>query len=162
MRAVLKNPGAETGWILLAAVSPTDQAIKFLTKAISINPANAQARKGLHWAVKKNRSNPQVIDNDGKKSQPAESSSTSEPANFSWLNLILRKAFSSIFILLVIALITLLTLHLADLGKARIPIEFDQDIIRISKFSQYLNQSSCNLCLEKRSSSRVKLVGHYS
>lgn len=160
MRAVLKNPGVETGWILLAAVSPTDQAVKFLTKAISINPANAQARKGLHWAVKKNRSNPQVIDNEGIKSQPVEPSSTSEPANFSWLNLILRKVFSSIFILLVIALITLLTLHLADLGKARIPIEFDQVIKSVlQNFSQYLINHPATYVWKKEVVPAWKLVG---
>lgn len=160
MQAVLKKPGVETGWILLAAVSPPDQAVKFLTKAISINPANAQARKGLHWAVQKIRNNPLIIGKEGLNSPISDPYSATEPANFSWLNLVLRKVVSSIFILLVIALITLFTLHLADLGKARIPIEFDQVIKSVfQNFSQYLINHPASYVWKKEVVSAWKLVG---
>jgi hypothetical protein len=139
VQAVLKNPGTETGWILLAAVSPPDQAIKFLTRAISINPDSRKARRGLHWAIQRNRRD--QIDFKGEQSEypKAVPPPSPEQSDFSWLNLVGRKIISSIFILLVIALITLFTLHLAELGKARIPIEFDQVIRTVfQKFSQFL------------------------
>ena len=82
MKAVLNNPGIATGWILLAAVSPPDQAIRFLTKAISIDPGNIQARKGLHWAVQKNRSNPQVIEKDELKNSLSEAAGNAEIIRF--------------------------------------------------------------------------------
>ena len=160
MKAVLNNPGIATGWILLAAVSPPDQAIRFLTKAISIDPGNIQARKGLHWAVQKNRSNPQVIEKDELKNSLSEAAGNAESSGFSWLNLIMRKVLSSIFILLVIALITLLTLHLADLGKARIPIEFNQTIKSVfQNFSQYLINHPATYVWKKEVVPAWKLVG---
>ncbi len=159
MQAILKNPGLDSAWILLAAVSPPEHAIKFLSRAISINPENVQARKGLHWAIQQNRMN--FPSTNIKKSVVLPlNSSANNRSGFSWFNLIVRKLLSSILILLVIALITLLTLHLADLGKARIPIELNQVIKSVfQQFSQYLINHPATYVWKKEVISVSTLVG---
>src|SRR4030065_359707 len=52
------NPNLEEPWLWLAAVSSPRASIEYLQKALSINPQSQRARQGMHWAVKRVRSEP--------------------------------------------------------------------------------------------------------
>ena len=49
------NPNLEEPWLWLAAVSSPRASIEYLQKALSINPQSQRARQGMHWAVKRVR-----------------------------------------------------------------------------------------------------------
>ena len=52
------NPNIEEPWLWLAAVSSPRASVAYLQKALSINPQSQRARQGMHWAVKRVRSEP--------------------------------------------------------------------------------------------------------
>jgi len=51
LQASIIAPEREQPWLLLAAVSPPAESIKFLQKALTINPTSEPATKGMQWAL---------------------------------------------------------------------------------------------------------------
>lgn len=66
------DPRQEEAWLWLAAVSSPKASLAYLKKALEINPHSSRARKGMHWAVQRQRSVP--------RGRAAESPSPSAPA----------------------------------------------------------------------------------
>ena len=52
-------PEKEEGWLILAACSKPDESVKYLVKALDINPNSERARQGMDWAVKRLRKHDQ-------------------------------------------------------------------------------------------------------
>ncbi|MCE5208462.1 MAG: L,D-transpeptidase [Chloroflexi bacterium] len=48
-------PDWEAPWIVLASISEPEASIRYLKKALEINPASERARQGMHWAIKRYR-----------------------------------------------------------------------------------------------------------
>jgi len=53
--ASVLNPELEEAWLILASVSSPKDSVKFLNRALEINPDSQKARKGLRWAVRRLR-----------------------------------------------------------------------------------------------------------
>jgi lipoprotein-anchoring transpeptidase ErfK/SrfK len=49
------TPGIEDAWLILAALGTPDESLKYLGRALEINPDSSRARKGMHWAVQRRR-----------------------------------------------------------------------------------------------------------
>jgi lipoprotein-anchoring transpeptidase ErfK/SrfK len=54
-KAVRLAPDNEEPWLYLASVSSPEASISYLKKALEINPASKQAKKGMHWAIQRFR-----------------------------------------------------------------------------------------------------------
>jgi lipoprotein-anchoring transpeptidase ErfK/SrfK len=54
-KAVRLAPDQEEPWLYLASVSSPEASISYLKKALEINPASTQAKKGMHWAIQRFR-----------------------------------------------------------------------------------------------------------
>lgn len=54
-KAALLNPDLEDAWLILAALSQPDASLKYLTCALEANPASRRARKGIRWALQRQR-----------------------------------------------------------------------------------------------------------
>ena len=52
-RAAQLDPKSEDSWLILAAVSKPEQSIKFLRRALQLNPNSQRAQKGMAWAERK-------------------------------------------------------------------------------------------------------------
>ncbi|MGB9668755.1 MAG: L,D-transpeptidase family protein [Anaerolineales bacterium] len=48
-KIIATDPSNEDGWLILAALSPPETAVKYLKRVLDINPQNAAAQKGLAW-----------------------------------------------------------------------------------------------------------------
>ncbi len=48
-------PYQEEGWLILAACSPPEDSVRYLIKALEINPGSQRARQGMDWAIKRLR-----------------------------------------------------------------------------------------------------------
>jgi len=49
------NPKLEEAWLILASVSDPKDSIKFLNRALEVNPDSQKARKGMRWAARRLR-----------------------------------------------------------------------------------------------------------
>ena len=49
------NPKLEEAWLILASVSDPEDSVKFLNRALEINPDSQKARKGMRWAARRLR-----------------------------------------------------------------------------------------------------------
>jgi lipoprotein-anchoring transpeptidase ErfK/SrfK len=58
--AININPEVEEPWLWLAAVSSPRASIAYLEKALAINPQSKRAHDGMHWAIKRLRTQPLV------------------------------------------------------------------------------------------------------
>lgn len=56
MKAAQNNPEREEAWLVLAALATPRASINYLKHALEINPDSVQARKGMHWAIQRLRS----------------------------------------------------------------------------------------------------------
>jgi len=54
-KAVKMAPDREEPWLYMASVSSPEASISYLKKALEINPASIQAKKGMHWAIQRFR-----------------------------------------------------------------------------------------------------------
>lgn len=54
-KAAALDPQLEAAWLILAGLSTPQDSIKYLSKALAINPNSQTARKGMHWAVQRLR-----------------------------------------------------------------------------------------------------------
>ena len=76
---VTQAPGVEEPWLILAALSEPQESIRYLSKALAVNPQSRQARKGMHWAIARLRE--QIPPANGKEKIPeAEKTGESIPA----------------------------------------------------------------------------------
>src|SRR3990172_12992434 len=48
-------PGLEEPWLILGALANPAESVYYLRKALAINPISEPARKGMHWAVQRMR-----------------------------------------------------------------------------------------------------------
>lgn len=48
-------PGLEEPWLILAALSSSEDSLNYLKHALEINPTSARARNGIHWAIHRQR-----------------------------------------------------------------------------------------------------------
>jgi lipoprotein-anchoring transpeptidase ErfK/SrfK len=48
-------PDVEDSWLILAALGTPDESLKYLRRALDINPNSSRARKGMHWAIQRLR-----------------------------------------------------------------------------------------------------------
>ncbi|HSM25554.1 MAG TPA: L,D-transpeptidase [Anaerolineaceae bacterium] len=63
------SPDQEEGWLILAAYSSPKDSVRFLIKALEVNPGSERARQGMDWAIKRLR----------KENQIKQTSATSSP-----------------------------------------------------------------------------------
>ena len=49
------DPKLEEAWLILASVSDPKDSVKFLNRALEVNPDSQKARKGMHWAARRLR-----------------------------------------------------------------------------------------------------------
>jgi lipoprotein-anchoring transpeptidase ErfK/SrfK len=56
MKAAKYNPDREEAWLILAAVATPRASISYLKRALELNPESIKARKGMHWAIQRLRS----------------------------------------------------------------------------------------------------------
>ena len=56
MRAARFDSTLEDAWLILAALSPPQVSLIYLKRALQANPQSKRARKGIHWAVHRQRS----------------------------------------------------------------------------------------------------------
>lgn len=54
-QAVALDPDSEEPWLFLAALASPRDSVKYLERALKINPRSQRARKGMHWAVERLR-----------------------------------------------------------------------------------------------------------
>jgi hypothetical protein len=54
-RAAALAPQSEEPWLLLAALAEPRASLAYLKRALEINPESQRARKGMHWAVHRQR-----------------------------------------------------------------------------------------------------------
>jgi len=50
LEATRLDPGLEDAWLMLAAVSPAEEALQYLSTALHIHPESPRALKGIAWA----------------------------------------------------------------------------------------------------------------
>lgn len=55
MQAAELAPNLESPWLVLAAAAEPAESIQYLKRALEINPASQRARKGLAWALQRQR-----------------------------------------------------------------------------------------------------------
>jgi lipoprotein-anchoring transpeptidase ErfK/SrfK len=48
-------PDLEDAWLILAALGTPDESLRYLQRALEINPQSSRARKGMHWAARRLR-----------------------------------------------------------------------------------------------------------
>lgn len=77
-KAAALDPQLEDAWLILAGLSAPQDSLKYLSKALAINPNSQTARKGMHWAVQRLReSSPQPTqpptESPGIQPEPAQS-----------------------------------------------------------------------------------------
>ncbi len=57
-KAAQLAPEKEDSWLVLAAVASPRASLEYLNRALEINPNSQRARKGMHWAIQRLRTNP--------------------------------------------------------------------------------------------------------
>ena len=57
-KAVSIAPDLETPWLVLASLASPRASIAYLNQALAINPSSETARKGMHWAIQRLRTEP--------------------------------------------------------------------------------------------------------
>jgi len=55
-QAINLNPNIEEPWLWLAAVASPRASVEYLQQALKINPNSQRAKQGMHWAIKRVRS----------------------------------------------------------------------------------------------------------
>ncbi len=69
-QAAALAPDLEDPWLWLAAVASPKASLSYLQRALQINPASSRARSGIHWALKRLRTEPAPAVPDIKKVPP--------------------------------------------------------------------------------------------
>jgi len=71
-RAARLDPTLEDAWLVLAAVSPPEESLRYLKRALDINPQSRRARQGLAWVRKR-------LDSASASHLPSSSQKKSSP-----------------------------------------------------------------------------------
>jgi lipoprotein-anchoring transpeptidase ErfK/SrfK len=78
-QAATINPEKEEPWLIIAALANPRASLEYLKHALKINPTSQPARKGMHWAIQRYRSealpikhiqNPEITANINSEAQP--------------------------------------------------------------------------------------------
>ncbi len=99
-------PDKEEGWLILAACSQPEDSVRYLIKALEINPGSQRARQGMDWAIKRLRKLKQeqqtTVTNPPseqmKVTKPATRQSKSLSGNTVWIKVIGLIVFLSLII----------------------------------------------------------------
>jgi lipoprotein-anchoring transpeptidase ErfK/SrfK len=67
--ALAHSPEIEDAWLILAAVSSPQASVAHLKRALEINPASQRARRGMHWAIQRLRTEGKQLPK-GRKAAP--------------------------------------------------------------------------------------------
>jgi lipoprotein-anchoring transpeptidase ErfK/SrfK len=54
-QAASLDPNIEEPWLILAALASPEESIIFLKRALEVNPSSERARKGIDWAIQRQR-----------------------------------------------------------------------------------------------------------
>jgi lipoprotein-anchoring transpeptidase ErfK/SrfK len=80
-RAAELSPQSEDPWLILAAVVSSRESVKYIRKALEVNPNSPRAKKGMEWAMQRLGETPKAeVNPDGGKQAQAQSSVRSEDA----------------------------------------------------------------------------------
>ena len=60
-KAAQLAPENEEPWLILAALASPRASLVYLQRALNINPTSQRARQGMHWAIKRQKSEPSHI-----------------------------------------------------------------------------------------------------
>jgi len=60
-KAARLDTNKESPWLILAALAPPRASVNYLIRALEINPESVQARKGMHWAINRLRTEQQIL-----------------------------------------------------------------------------------------------------
>jgi lipoprotein-anchoring transpeptidase ErfK/SrfK len=66
------SPENEEGWLILAACSNPQDSVRYLIKALEVNPRSDRARQGMDWAVKRLRKHNQELSRISSKEPIAD------------------------------------------------------------------------------------------
>jgi lipoprotein-anchoring transpeptidase ErfK/SrfK len=88
-QAIAIDPDGEEPWLILAAVSTPKASIYYLNKALEINPSSVRARKGMHWAINRIRSEKTPHTQSSSISPPILDTMRKQQAVVPWIILIL-------------------------------------------------------------------------
>lgn len=98
-RAAALTPEREQPWLMLAALASPRASLAYLEEALEINPQSELARRGMHWAIQRWRSQsqaPRASDEIIPKHIPVSAMTRSRPALLPWA-LILLVAIAAVF-----------------------------------------------------------------
>ena len=78
------DPELEEAWLILASISDPNESVKFLNRALKINPKSPKARKGMRWAARRLRENRQgntkgIINSSSKDTQFKKTKKEGQP-----------------------------------------------------------------------------------
>ena len=72
-RAAELAPQSEDPWLILAAVASPTESVKYIRKALEINPNSPRAKQGMEWAMQRLGETPKagISPDGGKQAQGA-------------------------------------------------------------------------------------------
>ncbi len=79
-QAARLDPSLEEPWLILAALSGPEASIVFLKRALEINPTSQRARKGMHWAIQRQRAGQMLEANEQSQTAQAENQAMARTA----------------------------------------------------------------------------------
>ncbi len=133
MKAALHAPLQEMPWLLLSSLVDPRSGIEYLQRVLVDHPDSERARAGLDWLEK----------NHPKTETPAPApvveKITPEQGGNVWVQVLLRRIFSSLLILLGIAFLTQLGLYALELGQQALPVTAGNLFVEsFNRLEQYL------------------------
>ena len=108
-KAAQLSPELEDAWLILASVSNPKASIKFLSRALEINPTSQRAKKGMAWAERRMRPQGRQTTGDalsGQSKDPSAKRTKPIPKKKSRLPLILLGGFLIVCIIGAVILAT--------------------------------------------------------
>jgi len=131
------DPRQEEAWLWLAAVSSQKASLEYLKKALEINPHSSRARKGMHWAVQRQRSKTPGVLNEVKLRQTPGVSVRGTPGVLSIrkrrqidYRQLRHSAFLAVLISLVVVLFWLAVTPLSMAGKET---HFGSEVLQVAQ-----------------------------
>ncbi len=88
------SPEMEDGWLILAACTKPEDSVRYLIKALEINPGSQRARQGMNWAIKRLRQEKEKVTASSVASpnlptqsplQKTPSANTKKPSSHNWM-----------------------------------------------------------------------------
>ena len=160
IRSAMLNPNIETPWLILASFASPKTSISCLKRALEINPDSQTARKGLHWAIKRQRTEVEIAPPALPVIVEKVYAESKNVWKINWITQILKRLASSFFILILIAFITFIGLFLAKQGREGIPVTFFGTLSNtIENLINYIFHHPDSYYWQKENIPTIKLVG---